>query len=141
MKPRHLIAATIIAAVGIAAALDARTPTSAAARAPEGADGQAVPRKYWLLTPVALDALGRVTTAGRPVILDAQAAYRLADMLAAEEAREAAGVGRAGESGQAPDAGQRRRCAAIAASTGEQCRLYARPGSAYCRLHDPNYRD
>lgn len=135
MKPRHPIAAAVVVAAAVAAALDARTPTTAAARP---AAGETVPRKYWLVTPVTLDAAGRVATAGTPEILDSQAAYRLADLLAVEEARQAAGVNPAG---QAAETGQRRRCAAVAASTGEQCRLYARPGSAYCRLHDPNYRD
>jgi hypothetical protein len=138
MKPRHLVAATIIAAVGIAAALDARTPPPpTAAESPGCAARQAVPRKYWLLTPVTLDAMGRVATAGTPEVLDSTAAYRLADMLAVEEAREAAGVDRAGE---AAGTGQNRRCAAVAASTGQQCRKYARPGSAYCEIHDPNAR-
>lgn len=138
MRPKHHIAAAVIVAAIVAAALDARTPTPAAARAPEGADGQAVPRKYWLLTPVTLDAAGRVATAGTPEILDAQAAYRLADMLATQEARERAGVT---QGAQGAEPGQRRQCAAVAASTGEQCRRCARPGSAYCSLHDPNYRD
>jgi len=132
MKPRHHIAAAVIIAVCIAAALDARQPSAAATRA-EASDS--VPRKYWLVTPVTLDTAGRVSTAGTPEILDSHAAYQLADMLAVEEAREAAGV--ATPNVARGNAG-RVRCAAEAVSTGEQCRKYARPGSAYCEIHDPN---
>jgi len=137
MKPRHHIAAAVLVAVCIAAALDAQQSASAA-RAHQGAEPGSMPRKYWLVTPVTLDRSGTVETAGRPEILDSQAAYRLADVLATQEARERAGVSQ-GALGAEP--GQRRRCAAEAASTGEQCRNYAVQGSAHCRLHDPNYRD
>lgn len=137
MKPRHRIAAAVIVAAGLAAALDARTPSAASDKP---AAGDSTPRKYWLVTPVTLDQAGRVATAGRPEILDSQAAYRLADMLATQEARERAGLSQASQARQPAETGQRRRCAAEAASTGEQCRKYARPGSAYCELHDPNAR-
>jgi len=139
MKTGHHIAAAVIVAALVAGALDAQQSTTAAAKP---AAGDAVPRKYWLVTPVTLEASGRVETAGRPEILDSQAAYRLADMLATQEARERAGVTEAPGAGPAtPGASSgRRRCAAIAASTGEQCRKYARPGSAYCEIHDPDAR-
>jgi hypothetical protein len=73
MKPRHPIAAAVVVAAGLAVALDARTPTTAAAR-PAAGEGEPVPRKYWLLTPVTLDAMGRVATAGTPEVLDSTAA-------------------------------------------------------------------
>jgi hypothetical protein len=39
-----------------------------------------------------------------------------------------------------PSVERPRRCRGIAVTTGQQCRHYARPGSGYCRSHDPQRR-